>query len=460
MTLLTKHSRNIYYVAMILLFFVLAPLVVFYVLGYRLDVSEGRIVQTGVLVLSSEPSRASVTLNGELRDQQTTARIDAVRTGMYTVTVGKKGYIPWEKQLAVLPGRSTIADAIVLFRETQKPEISLTGPQLTDGVALSRDRFLLISTTADASTLLYWFSEHDAPISLTTQPGTMEVLARNNSDHAVLLRMERNGFIRYAVGNLAPYIEAGSPPHDPMTLTALDTLMPQNPKRILWDARDSSVLWVLDENNLVTRIDLFDESATMDDEPAYDILATPEGILRLTEADSITHVQQEVRGTFHDLFTLPGTGYRLLAERNNVFVISNATETALYDIVKPGVLRKEAIGGTANGAQWQGQRYVLLTTAISVEAYDRVARSRISLGRFSDLPQDIMWYADNAYVAFAQSEHATIMELDPRDHRNGLQIDVTPGTHLLGFSADEKLAWFLSPASAETPGTLWAAQIR
>jgi hypothetical protein len=444
---------------MILLFVVLAPLVVLYAQGYRLDAHEGRIVQTGVLVLTSEPSRASVSLNGEKQAEHTTSEINAIRTGTYTVTVAKDGFIPWEKELAVLPGRSTIADDIVLFRKDSTMEDMLLHDDLVAGTALPGNRFLLTTQEGNTANLYYWFTPHEEPILLTTQKGTMAIMDVHEGAQQVLLKFEHDGLVRYAVGNLAPYAGTNSPPREPLALLPLDTLLPPSPDEIAWDLRDSTLLWIL-KGGTLSRLDLFTEELTSIKGTTKNILANATGLLRVVEEDGTTRIEKNSRDDFQTLFTINDTGFTLLNEKNKIFTLSTARETALYDVPRPDVIRKEVIGGPAQDAVWQGNRYILLTTTIGIEVYDRTTRARTQLGRFGNSLRDVQWYANNAYVAYMQNGRATIVEIDQRDKRNGIALSVPDTTRLLGFSTDEKFAWFLAGTDGVIPGRFWAVRLR
>ena len=109
-----KFRRTFFYLY-IGLFLLVAPLVVLYTAGYRLDVQRGRLVQIGALSVTSVPKGAQVFLDdAELSDRTPTLQ-KRILPGTYHLRLNKEGYKPWEREVEIKSKQTTIVEGVELF---------------------------------------------------------------------------------------------------------------------------------------------------------------------------------------------------------------------------------------------------------------------------------------------------------------------------------------------------------
>ncbi len=108
---MTLNVRRIYFVLIIILFGICAPLLTLYAAGWRYDFSKARIIRVGSIVVESEPDKAAILLNNKLQPKKTPATFNSVFPGDYTLSLTKDGYRPWQRQLAVVPSKTIFAQA-------------------------------------------------------------------------------------------------------------------------------------------------------------------------------------------------------------------------------------------------------------------------------------------------------------------------------------------------------------
>ncbi len=113
-------KRAIAFYFSLTLFFTLLPIVLSYSLGYKIDYHEFKIYKTGIIYLKSQPSGASIYLNGKMLPDVTPARIEELKPGEYRVELKRDGFYPWQKEMVVRPNMVTRADDIILFPLTQE----------------------------------------------------------------------------------------------------------------------------------------------------------------------------------------------------------------------------------------------------------------------------------------------------------------------------------------------------
>lgn len=110
--------KLIYYILFGLIFVVCGFFVVVYATGYKIDISNRTVSQTGMISVQAE-SGTKILINDEERGQgKVTLR--SIIPAAYTVKVEKTNYHTWEKTIEVSPGEAVILNDIVLFKTNPK----------------------------------------------------------------------------------------------------------------------------------------------------------------------------------------------------------------------------------------------------------------------------------------------------------------------------------------------------
>ena len=81
----------------------LVIVLLFIVLGYRFNRSDGRIEQGGLLQFDTRPGGADVTVDGTMAGSRTASKA-TVGAGPHFITMGRTGYRQWQKSVNVAPG--------------------------------------------------------------------------------------------------------------------------------------------------------------------------------------------------------------------------------------------------------------------------------------------------------------------------------------------------------------------
>lgn len=138
---MTLPFRRIIYVAFIVIFLIITPLIILYTAGYRYNFQKHKIQKTGILILKSNPAGASIYLNGELRKEKTQTRIANLLPDDYNIRIEKENFYPWQKTLPVESRLTTFAENITLFEKNLPVEVTETNSELFD---LSPDKIKII----------------------------------------------------------------------------------------------------------------------------------------------------------------------------------------------------------------------------------------------------------------------------------------------------------------------------
>ena len=126
---MTNNTRHFLLILSSILFIALTPILVFHLWGYRWNMKEKKIIQTGALILQSTPSNADIYLNAKLQKKQSLPMIESLKNfigfngiapGECEILLSKNGYYSWTKKLKIEPGLITKAENIVLLPENPR----------------------------------------------------------------------------------------------------------------------------------------------------------------------------------------------------------------------------------------------------------------------------------------------------------------------------------------------------
>ena len=116
---MTKNTRTLLFVFLLLLFAIVSPAIVFYARGWRFDFRTNHFTQTGALYFKVFPRNVTAYINNNLIKKTDflfgTILIDNLLPNQYQAKIEKDGYFSWEKKLEVKEEQVTDAKNIVLF---------------------------------------------------------------------------------------------------------------------------------------------------------------------------------------------------------------------------------------------------------------------------------------------------------------------------------------------------------
>lgn len=146
---MTLRTRRILYIIFTLAFFIITPVMIFYAAGYKFNLTGLKLQKTGNFIFNTEPRGAKIFIDEEpqqtffkkyfSREKSfiiTPAKIKNLLPGEYTVVFELEGYWPWQKKLDILPGTSTYAENVFLFKKSL-PTLLLSSE--IDSTAVSPD---------------------------------------------------------------------------------------------------------------------------------------------------------------------------------------------------------------------------------------------------------------------------------------------------------------------------------
>ena len=126
---MTIGLRRIIFYSFCLIYFIITPVIILYASGYEIDwrhlFTPLAIQKTGMIMIESSPAGANIYLNGQEKEPltglfleklfpkkdeafKTPAKIKNLLPGSYNLRVEMPGYWPWERRIAINPGKLRI----------------------------------------------------------------------------------------------------------------------------------------------------------------------------------------------------------------------------------------------------------------------------------------------------------------------------------------------------------------
>lgn len=170
------------------IFLVSAPLAVLYTAGYRINLNNNRVQQTGALALATSPRGADVTINGTVQRSRTPLVMQRLLPGPVTVTLSKRGYHSFTQQTDVSAGKTSYISAL-LFADTLpdivmessgilQPTFDRSGRYLAYGLTRGDEaiiRVFDVLTLEDRSLTLSSFEQETLHIAATAEESSFIV---------------------------------------------------------------------------------------------------------------------------------------------------------------------------------------------------------------------------------------------------------------------------------------------
>lgn len=114
---LTKTKRKLFLGFLVLLFLITAPILIMYSIGYRLDIENKKIVETGVISIDIRPKDVTIYLSGVKINKKIPIRLTNRAPGTYSLKIEKPGYKTWEKNIDVKSKQTTYIKDVTLLKD-------------------------------------------------------------------------------------------------------------------------------------------------------------------------------------------------------------------------------------------------------------------------------------------------------------------------------------------------------
>lgn len=255
-----KQTRLLYLI-FVLIFFVSAPVVIFYSTGWRYDFERKKITKTGSLSLDSFPKGGDVFLNSKLQEQsffrkllfhkrifqvqeissRTPSLIKNLIPDEYLIEIKKENYYPWQKKLNIEKEKTTFIKNINLF--LTKPSIKLLKESAIIDQKLSPDQKKIAYISKDGGNYILELVDlkNEKIIPLYKSSALEPYISWSYNSENILIK-EKNNLIENCL--IVPI-------NDPILFVSIKNLFPEiNFTNLKWDEKNGSLLFGISQGSL------------------------------------------------------------------------------------------------------------------------------------------------------------------------------------------------------------------
>jgi hypothetical protein len=398
----------------ILVFFIIAPILIFYASGYRFDIKRERIIKTGTLMLEAKDlKKANLYINNELYETPFNEKIFVYNLlpGDYDVRLEKNGYYSWGKKLSIYSSLTTFAQNIVLFRKE-------TPLQISDG------KIIDFSIAPDYSKLVYLVETNYSWELYEYNIGTREntflahfPLSRNASlsfaasSKKIMLKIDGQ-YLIYDIENQKPSLD-------------LKDIINFTPQNIKWDPQSDNLLYA-EYKNAIYQINIFDKK----NEKIFEIKdkINPEFYL---EGKDIFYISQtkdkNILYKYNLNFKTTKKVLELAQSNNYQFSQSNGNYIGLADLdrQKFNLIKKTNSDSEINvnleepirefnakAAIWdKNGKQLLLYNDFEIYIYNPETGEENIINRYGRVIQKVLWYPNLFYLAIQFEDSLQMIDL-------------------------------------------------
>jgi len=234
--------RKLFFLAFLIVYVIVCPLLILYALGYIYNPVAQELVHTGVLNLVSIPSGADIYLGKSRFSHNTPAVIRELLGGSYKITLKKKGYKVWTHSITIEAGKAAAFKNILLIPNNWSPE-NITTHGCKDLIPIENEQLFLITTGSDmGSFFVYNVNGNIHPLSSAQSPFSAmpvtKVYYAAKSD-AIVICGGSSGDKRYL------YLNLKDKKPEAIDIT---NLFPDTPSSITWQAEKEPDLFARQKN--------------------------------------------------------------------------------------------------------------------------------------------------------------------------------------------------------------------
>ena len=138
------------YTAMIAMIIVIVSFIVLFIMGYRFDTDKGEIEQYGLLQFSSNPSGATVKVDGNTVSSSTPNK-KSIKAGTHEVVMWRDGYESWSKTVSIKSGTLVWLNYALLVPKQLSVESISNFETIAASVSSPKGHYMLIQSKSDVA---------------------------------------------------------------------------------------------------------------------------------------------------------------------------------------------------------------------------------------------------------------------------------------------------------------------
>ncbi len=472
-----KHKRALFFWSLVALFLIIAPTVVLRAKGYRFDFSRGVFVYSGLISIESNPAEINVYLDGKLKDSDinninNNLNIKGLIPKKYDLTVKAPGFQEWNKKVDVHSGFATEFWNVLLVKNNYETKEYAT-PNIQRIFISPKNKLLAYNENLEKGINVKILNIKDNSLqnTFTLPDGVFEYqLKKENiewSPEEDYLSVPLKIYPPEAINN-KKNISADEYNYfilDPKNNTSFNLnefLGKDAIKNVRWDPKDKNYLFFLSEKSLYRAniTDAKDLIMIAEDISSFDLSRSgvyysqmPTELVFKANLDGQGE-RKQITTDFPQSLTLPNEKLIVYDESRIVFLNQNE-DLFLYNknneekVFKKIAEHIKSIQFSDDGKKllyWSDNEISTYFLSDWTAQPARVANENSSITRFSEKITNVQWFKDYEHVIFSVGNQYKIIELDPRDKRNIMNLVETKSTDSVAvYNNALQLFFFTNP---------------
>jgi WD40 repeat protein len=422
---MTHRTRNILFITLFILFLIIAPITVFYSLGWRFDWTTKKIVQTGVFYFKVWPKNAQIYINGEFKKKTdiffSSVNIDNLLPGQYQIEIKKDGYYDWRKTLEIKKKEVTEGRNIVLI--PKNPNFNLLAEQVKDFFFFPDGKKVILKEEENEGWSLKLFdlnknikSHLIDETNISKEEVEIIDLKFSPDSKDILLKLGLKENIYYYI------LETDS---SPAKLTKIDFL--DSADQIYFHPADSRKLFI-SQKTALNEIDLENREILpplIEDIVAFSI--NGDNIYYLDSSGSFFKTdfsaQKKEKLNIEPFSLKKETLYEIIISASKIFIKENEilyvfdeNQKSFKKLFEP-VKNLKLSPDSKKIVYFNDYEIYILFLEKQYDQPTKEANDQLFITRFSEKINDIFWYTDY-YLIFNLGDKIKVMEIDERDKIN------------------------------------------
>lgn len=474
-----KIGRSIFFWLLVLSFVVICPLIILNSSGYRFDFSRGVFVYSGTLMLKTNPASPDIYLNNKLQESKRVNRINSSLslTGLipatYEIKVSAKEFQTWSKKTDIHSGLASEFWNILLIRNNYETTSYNTlgiskffiSPKdnLVATVSGNNDSLKVSVISISSKTILNDFSI-DGWNFISEKSG--ENIEWDPQQNYLSIPIEKTVSAKEGAKGIqkteTAYFIANLSTGEKFDLEQFTGI--QNISQVRWDPQEKGYLFFLSDNNLYrANINSKDEPQIITNSvSAFELsknyvyysqpstgLVFRTSLLSASDKTQITDNFPRYSSPIKKIIVYDEQRMAFIDENKDLFIYNEGDYGKYFK--KIGTLI-EGMQFSNDGKKFlfwsRNEIFVYFLRDWNVQPI-RSEDNLETISRYSDDLSHIQWFDDYEHIIFTVGDQIKIIELDPRDHRNSMNIvKAFPGNFSVYNYSNKKL--FFTNKSSET----------
>lgn len=444
--------RKIVFYILLVVYCFLTPYAILYALGYVVSPGELEIVKTGLLSVETQPSGASLFIDGKKYSRRTPSVVSDLLPGEYSVKLALKDYWPWERKINIRPERASQLEPLVLL--PIKPKHLTISQKAYAGFipSILEFRFWVWEKKANlALSKIDVFFKREVPIAQTESPQISpesEILTKPGSSIALFIDKV----------STPPKVWLLNTDDERETVRLLSGI-PSDADLFDWDPKNTQRIFYLSGDQLFA----FEHKKSMTTELKKGIKGFGAGeghLVVLTENNQLIEMNLkgkneqplEIGPEFFSLSQLQGNRWRIEVLERNLVALLSPTGCLLTNRA-PYLHASHDVIGVQAFASWTESKLMWWTSEkIGVIDFDDddltgSVTSQTLYSRGKNIKKAV-WAYDDSYIVFMDENSIQLLDTRFLGKRHAQLLEHTAEDSPFYYSEREKAIYFLEADSS------------